>query len=118
MYQSVTSLKSVCFWIVQGAALTAFYLSVHFKPTWKQIYACLRSGGCSHCHIYACLNDLLRKVRTFLYQCELQECDLLYFIGVFHTDLLYEKFQPLIKTVGQTTVQGLKVYRLKEVHSW
>ena len=39
-----------------------------------------------------------------LWQCELQEYDFLYYISDYHTDLLYEKIQPLIKTAGQVSV--------------
>ena len=48
----------------------------------------------SHSHLNACLRDLLIKVETLLSQCELEVYDLIYFISVYHTDLLYEKFQP------------------------
>ena len=43
---------------------------------------------------YACLRDLVIKVKTNYGMCELQENYLLYFLSVYHADLLYENFQP------------------------
>ena len=49
---------------------------------------------------YLCMFMVLtNKKLIFLWQCELEEYDLLYFISDYHTDLLSEKFQPSIKAV-------------------
>ena len=67
----------------------------------------VRACRCWQCGSHACVSAALsapatltpmrltdKKVETFLWQRVLQEYDLLYFIDVYHTDLLDEMFQP------------------------
>ena len=70
----------------------------HYVSAWASEMGC----GCLplselavHRISHARLSDLLIKVKTLLCQCELQEYQLLYFICVYHTDLLDEFFLAL-----------------------
>ena len=54
----------------------------------------------AYMHVYG---TYLEKVQTFLWLCKLQEYHLLYFISIYHSDLLNEKLQPLIKTECQVS---------------
>ena len=77
-----------------------FYPRIVISSFWVE---CFRSPLCAvavHRTSHACLKGLTdKKLKHLLCQSEFQEYQSQYFNCVFHTDLLDEKFKPLIKTL-------------------